>query len=222
MVWTYREPSEAAALRLPVRGASASPSERSRVLPTGLWHCGMMQRYVKTLDTTVFQKLWTREYFWSWKRWAQKFETYQLKSRRLESSWLYSCQLDKHRTYKSTGFLQKINRISLTNQQDFSNYKLLHKMMLRDSHDPQANSNSTTTQASTFYTRMLNIFYPRTQIGFHVEPDPDIRRRTCFPFQLCTYKNSPVDSIAINSLFNDVTIKNITTNTTMYQVVQHK
>ena len=36
------------------------------------------------------------------------------------------------------------------------------------------------------------------------------------------YKNSPVDSIAINSLFNDVTIENITPITTMYQVVQHK
>ena len=71
------------------------------------------------------------------------------------------------------------------------------------------------------FTGLLNIFYPRTQIGLHVEPDPDIRQSTCFPFQLCTYKNLPVDSIAINSLFNDVTIDNITPITTTYQVVQH-
>ena len=66
---------------------------------------------------------------------------------------------------------------------------------------------------------MLHIFYPRTQIGFHVEPDPDIRRSTCLPFQLCTSKDSSVDSLAINSLFNDVTIENITPITTKYQVV---
>ena len=68
---------------------------------------------------------------------------------------------------------------------------------------------------------MLNIFYPRTQIGFHVELDPDIRRSTGFTFKLSMYKNSPVDSIAINSLFNDVTIENITPTTATYQVVQH-
>ena len=61
----------------------------------------------------------------------------------------------------------------------------------------------------------LNIFYPRTQIGFHVEPDAHIRQSMCFTFKLSTYKNSPVDSIAINSLFNDATIENITTTTTM-------
>ena len=66
---------------------------------------------------------------------------------------------------------------------------------------------------------VLNIFYPRTQIGFHMEPDPDIRRSTCFPFQLCRSKYSLVDSLAINSLFNDVTIENITPITTTHQVV---
>ena len=66
---------------------------------------------------------------------------------------------------------------------------------------------------------LLNIFYPRTQIGFHVEPDPDIRQSTGFPFQLCMSKESPVDSLEINSLFNDVTIENITPITTTYQVV---
>ena len=62
---------------------------------------------------------------------------------------------------------------------------------------------------------LLNIFYPRTQIGFHVEPYRDIRRSTCFPFQLYTSKNLPVYSLAINSLFNEVTIENITLNTSM-------
>ena len=68
---------------------------------------------------------------------------------------------------------------------------------------------------------LLNIFFPRTQIGFHGEPDPYIRRSTCFTFKLSTYKNSPVDSITINSLFNDVTIENITPTPTTYQIVQH-
>ena len=31
---------------------------------------------------------------------------------------------------------------------------------------------------------MLNIFYLRTHMGFHVEPDPDIRRSTCCPLQI--------------------------------------
>ena len=41
---------------------------------------------------------------------------------------------------------------------------------------------------------VLNIFYLRTQMGFHVKPDPDIRRSTCCPLQLWTRENSPIDN----------------------------
>ena len=41
---------------------------------------------------------------------------------------------------------------------------------------------------------LLNIFYLRTQMGFHVEPDPDIRRSTCCPLQLWTREDLPIDN----------------------------